>query len=414
MFIRTSCFNMLTAPFFTKWIRDLKADQFENGGVPFVIPHVLGENDHSSAGWGDAAVIVPWTLYLCYGDRRILEEQYDSMKAWVEYIRRQGENEYLWNTGFHFGDWVALDAKEGSFFSATPNDLIATAYYAYSTRLLAKTAMILGREEDHREYGTLYDNVVTAFRKEFVTANGRIVSPTQTGHIVPLVFDLLEEKDWKRTSDTLVKLLEENGSHLTTGFIGTPYLCFALSGSGHTDLAYKMLLQTDYPSWLYQITKEATTTWEHWDELKPDGTFWNRDMNSFNHYAYGSIGEWLYRVVAGIDLDENTPGYKHIVIRPQPGKVLTFARAELQTMYGPVRSGWEHTDGKMIIRITLPANTSATVFLPGAAIDQARENGLCLSEAPGIRSVVRLECGTQLEAGSGEYCFIYPYMGDEM
>jgi alpha-L-rhamnosidase len=409
MFARTACFNMSTAPFFTKWLRDLKADQFENGGVPFVIPHVLGVNDHSSAAWGDSAVMVPWTLYLCYGDERILAEQYDSMKAWVEYIRGQGENEFLWNTGFHFGDWVALDAKEGSFFGATPNDLIATAFYAYSTRLLAKTAEILGNAEDKKVYEALYENIVEAFRKEFVTPGGRLVSPTQTGYIVPLMFDLMEEKDKQRTVDTLVNLLEENKIHLTTGFVGTPYLCHVLSNNGRSDIAYKLLLQTDYPSWLYQVTKGATTVWEHWDGLKPDGTFWSRDMNSFNHYAYGSIGEWLYRVVAGIDTDEAKPGYKHILIRPQPGAELAYAKAGLQTMYGLVKSEWEKADGRMKVKVTVPPNTTATVILPGAVLEQVLESGTDVRTAAGVDGFEQVQAGVKLEVGSGEYCFEYAF-----
>ncbi|MDO8685777.1 MAG: family 78 glycoside hydrolase catalytic domain, partial [Clostridiales bacterium] len=257
VFIRTSCYNMNTAQFFKKWLNDLKADQLPNGGIPFVVPHVLDADSFSSSAWGDAAVVCPWTIYLCFGDTKILEDQYESMKAWVEYIRKQGENEYLWNTGFHFGDWLGLDSKEGSYIGATAKELVSTAFYAYSTELLVKTAKVLGKTNDITEYEALYKNIIKAFREEFVTPSGRLAVPTQTGHVLALMFNLMDEKDRKRTADTLIKYLEEGKYHLTTGFIGTPYLCHALSNAGYIDAAYKLLLQEDYPSWLYQIKKGA-------------------------------------------------------------------------------------------------------------------------------------------------------------
>jgi len=407
VFIRTACFNMHTASFFTKWLKDLKSDQLDNGGVPFVIPHVLKEDSNSSAAWGDAATICPWTLYLCYGDRRILEEQYESMKAWVEYIRSQGQDGYLWNTGFHFGDWLGLDSKEGSYFGATSNEYIATAFYAYSTSLVVKAAKILGKEEDAKKYQKLYSNILDAFRKEFVTPNGRIASPTQTAHVLALMFDLLEEKDKEKAIKTLVEYLEETKYHLTTGFVGTPYLCLVLSRYGYNDIAYKLLMQKDYPSWLYQITKGATTIWEHWDGIKEDGSFWSKDMNSFNHYAYGSIGDWLYRVVAGIDTDEEKPGYKHIYIRPQPDKSLSFAEASLNSMYGEIKSSWTWKEDNMELAISIPPNTTATVTLPYAKLDGLKENGKAVCDVEGIDICEETNLGVKLELGSGNYRFSY-------
>jgi alpha-L-rhamnosidase len=416
VFIRTACFNMNTVSFFEKWLRDLQADQLENGGVPFVIPDVLRGDiavdqkkaeSHSSSGWGDAAVICPWTVYLCYGDERILADRYDSMKAWVEYIRSRAENGMIWNAGFHFGDWVALDASEGSYFGATSTDLIATAFYAYSTGILAKTAKILGKEEDARDYTRLYQNVVTAFRKEFFTPAGRLAVPTQTAHVLALCFDLVAEGDRKRTVDTLARYIEENGVHLTTGFLGTPYLCHALSRNGHFDLAYRLLMQTDYPSWLYQVTKGATTIWEHWDGIKPDGSFWSPDMNSFNHYAYGAIGDWLYRAVAGIEIDEAKPGYKHILVQPQPGGSLEFAQAELESVYGTVRSGWRVERGGIRVEVAIPANTTATVALSGAKADRLTVDGKPLKEQEIILDYSENSAGVTVELGSGEYVFWY-------
>lgn len=408
VFIRTASYLHQIAPFFTKWLRDLAADQRADGGVPFVIPHVLDENAYSSSAWGDAAVICPWTVYLAYGDTRILEEQYDSMKAWVEYIRAQGDNEYLWNTGFHFGDWLGLDAKADSYIGATERDYIATAFYAYSTSLLVKTATVIGRAADAAAYAELYAKIVAAFNKEFVTPSGRLSAPTQTAHVLGLMFGLLEGTAKERAIAKLKVLLEESNNHLTTGFVGTPYLNFVLTDNGMNDAAYKLLLQQDYPSWLYQVTKGATTIWEHWDGIKEDGSFWSKDMNSFNHYAYGAIGDWMYRRVAGIDLAEGTAGYKEMFIRPYPGEGLEWVSAKMETMYGEVSSSWRKREGAGLeLAISVPVNASATVVLPGAQLDVAQESGAALSAAAGISGAVQTADGVQLKIGSGDYRFVW-------
>ncbi|MFC5404956.1 family 78 glycoside hydrolase catalytic domain [Cohnella soli] len=406
MFIRTATYLRNVAPFFTKWSRDLKADQREDGGVPSVVPHVLNEDSFSSAAWGDAAVICPWTIYLSYGDKRILAEQYESMQAWVGYIRSQGDNEFLWNTGFHFGDWLGLDSKPDSYIGATDRDFIATAFYAYSVSLVRKTAEVLGKVKDAEAYGELYERIIEALTEEFVTPSGRLAVPTQTGQVLGLMFGLFEGQAETRAADKLMSLLEESKFHLTTGFVGTPYLNHVLSNSGHNDAAYKLLFQQDYPSWLYQVTKGATTIWEHWDGIKEDGSFWSRDMNSFNHYAYGAIGDWLYRVVAGIDTTESGAGYKRITIRPQPGEGLNWAEGRLETMYGEVRSRWEkEASGIMRLETTIPANASAEVRLPGAKLETVTENGVALSASGGIQAAIQTEGAVVLEVGSGSYSF---------
>lgn len=408
MFVRTASYLNNIAPFFTKWSRDLAADQRRDGGVPFVIPNVLNDDSHSSSAWGDAAVICPWTIYVAYGDTRILEEQYDSMKAWVEYIRSQGDNAYLWNTGFHFGDWLGLDSKPDSYIGATDRDYIATAFYAYSTSLLQKTADILGKTEDADKYAELYARIVAAFTQEFVTPTGRLSVPTQTAQVLGLTFGLLEGAAKERAVAKLMELLEESKFHLTTGFVGTPYLNFALSENGQLEAAYKLLFQQDYPSWLYQVTKGATTIWEHWDGIKEDGSFWSKDMNSFNHYAYGAIGDWLYRCVAGIDVVEGTAGYKRISIRPQPGEGLTWAEGRLDAMYGEIVSRWSRgEDGAMTLQVAIPANTTASIVLPGAKLASAAESGSVLAEASGIFSAAETEAGVAVEAGSGQYSFTW-------
>lgn len=407
VFIRTAAFNYEVALFFTKWLRDLKADQHENGGVPFVIPDVLEPKDHSSSAWGDAAVICPWTLYQVYSDKRVLEQQYDSMKAWITYMRSQGENEYLWNTGFHFGDWLGLDAKEGSYIGATPRDLIATCFYAYSTSLFVKAAEVLGHSEDVAKYSELYERIVEAFTQEFLTPTGRLAAHTQTAHVLPLMFGLVKGSTRDRLAKTLAEYVVEQKNHLTTGFVGTPYLCHVLSENGYHDLAVSLVQQEDYPSWLYSIHKGATTIWEHWDGIKPDGSFWSDDMNSYNHYAYGSIGDWLYRVVAGLDSDDQQPGYKRIHFRPRPDSGLEYAKASLHSSYGKIRSEWKkEADGRVFYEFQLPPNTTGLATLRGATLAMASVNGQAAQTATGVLSAEESNGELRLELGSGIYAII--------
>nr|WP_183601165.1 glycoside hydrolase family 78 protein [Paenibacillus phyllosphaerae] len=410
VFIRTAAFNYGVAPFFAKWLRDLKADQREDGGVPFVVPHILDDNSFSSAAWGDAAVICPWVVYQCYGDKRVLEEQYGSMKGWVDYIREQGSDPYLWNTGFHFGDWLGLDAKDGSYIGATPRDLIATCFYAYSTGLFVKTAEVLGRTNDAAEYGELYRNIVAAFTREFLTPSGRLAAHTQTGQVLPLMFGLVEGDVRERLARTLAEYVEEQKNHLTTGFVGTPYLTHVLTENGLHDIAVKLVQQEEYPSWLYSVRQGATTIWEHWDGIKPDGSFWSDDMNSYNHYAYGAVGDWLYRAVAGLDMDEAQPAYKRILFRPRPDSQLEFAKASYESVYGTIRSEWrKEKDGSVHYEFEVPPNTTATAILRGAAltgVKLAQQSGrLTVDAGSGVLSATEQEGGVILALGSGRYSF---------
>ena len=323
VFSRTAAFNMDVAGFFTKWLADVAADQSREGSVPFVVPDVLsqdGKFSGGSAAWADVATIIPWNVYLAYGDARLLERQYPSMKAWVEYMRREAGEKNLWTTGFHFGDWLAFATTASDYPGATTGkDLIATAFYAHSTDLLQRAAAVLGRKEDAAEYAALLPKIKEAFRTEFVTAAGRVGENTQTAYALALQFDLLPEEQRAGAAQRLATEVKTRG-HLTTGFVGTPYLCDVLTRFGHLDVAYKLLNREEYPSWLYPVKQGATTIWERWDGQKPDGTFQDVGMNSFNHYAYGAIGEWMYRVVAGLELDPREPGYKHVLAQPRPGR----------------------------------------------------------------------------------------------
>lgn len=407
VFARTACFNFDVASFYTKWLKDLAVDQFDNGIIPWVIPDVL--NSGGSAAWADACVIVPWTVYLCYGDERILEEQYQSMKAWVNYIQEQAGDRFLWNKGSHFGDWLAFNTTRSDYPGATTDkDLIATAYFAYSTYLLQKTAKVLGKKDDSEKYLLLLDNIKNAFQKEFVTPNGRLASNTQTAYSLALAFHLLPdsliEKAAERLADNVTTF-----KHITTGFVGTPLVCQVLSDYGYTDLAYMLLNREEYPSWLYPITMGATTIWERWDGVKPDSTFQDSGMNSFNHYAYGAIGEWLYRVVAGIEIDENEPGYKHILIQPRPGGSLTDAGASIHSMYGKVESSWKILGDQFNITITIPHNTHATTILPNAKLEEVLESGKALKNVIGIRHSYQNGDAVVLDLGSGCYQFTHEW-----
>ncbi|MDQ6417946.1 family 78 glycoside hydrolase catalytic domain [Paenibacillus sp. LHD-117] len=406
VFISTALFNYQGAPFFMKWLRDLKAEQHEDGGVPYVIPDIVG--GASSAAWGDAAVICPWTVYQYYGDLRLLEEQFESMKKWVEYIRAQGKNEYMWNTGFHFGDWLALDAKENSYIGSTPTSLIATAYFAYSTRIVRDAALVLGRSEEADRYEGLYQNVRQSFQDEFVTKTGRVASPTQTAHVLALVFDLVDEHVKKRVAADLNDMIVENDYHLSTGFVGTPYLCFALSNHGYHTTAVRLLMQESYPGWLYSVSKGATTIWEHWDSIKPDGSFWSDDMNSFNHYSYGAVGDWMYKKVAGLDFSTTVPGFKRTRIAPLFGSTkLTFAKASYLSMYGQVESSWRIIGDRIELEAIIPANTSAEIVLMGAKAGDIVENGITLDQTKGILSITENDDHVLIMVGSGEYRFQY-------
>ncbi|WP_424767857.1 family 78 glycoside hydrolase catalytic domain [Paenibacillus sp. sgz302251] len=404
VFISTALFNYQGAPFFKKWLRDLKAEQHEDGGVPYVIPDIVG--GASSAAWGDAAVICPWTVYQYYGDLRLLEEQFESMKNWVEYIRAQGKNEYMWNTGFHFGDWLALDAKENSYIGSTPTSLIATAFFAYSTRIVRDAAQVLRRGEEAERYEELYRNIRSSFQDEFVTKTGRIASPTQTAHVLALVFDLVDEQVKERVAADLNAMIVENDYHLSTGFVGTPYLCFALSDHGYHTTAVRLLMQESYPGWLYSISKGATTIWEHWDSIKQDGSFWSDDMNSFNHYSYGAVGDWMYKKVAGLDFA--APAFKRVRIAPLFGSTkLTYAKASYRSMYGEIESGWQVTGDRMVLEARIPANTTAEIVLLGPSVTGLVENGIPLDQAEGILSVVQHDDHVVVVVGSGVYRFQY-------
>lgn len=406
VFSMTAAYNFNVAAFYTKWMRDVEADQLPTGRVPHVIPDVL-HGDGGSTAWADVSVIVPWTTYLSYGDKRILEVQYSSMKAWVDFMKGRAGDDNLWTGDNHYGDWLAFATTRSDYPGATTEkDLIATAYYAYSSGLLSKIASVLGKEDDAKTYAQLSENIKKAFVYAFVAPSGRMVSHTQTAYSLALAFDILPEDLRPAAAGFLAADVKKMG-HLTTGFVGTPLLCKTLSANGYADLAFMLLNRKEYPSWLYPVTQGATTIWERWDGQKPDGTFQDVGMNSFNHYAYGAIGEWLYQYVAGINIDPKAPGYKHIILEPHSGGGLTHADAEFISIYGKIKSAWNLEGNDFVYEVTVPANTTASVSLPGAKTDTLSADSLPLPENM-KKGMKQTDTGVSLEVGSGSYTFRYP------
>ncbi|MFD3275883.1 family 78 glycoside hydrolase catalytic domain [Aquirufa echingensis] len=405
VFSRTAAFNFNVNQFFAKWLKDVQADQAPNGAVPFVIPDVLTrttigkENTQSgAAGWSDASIIIPYNVYTSYGDKQVLENQYASMKAYLNYVRGAAKND-LWNTGFQFADWLSYrvdDSKGmiGQKSAVTDNYLVAQCFYAYNTQLMIKAARILGETEDYKEWERLLDRIKLQFQKEFMTANGRLISETQTAYILALQFDMIPSSLREAALARLVSNIEGYKYHLTTGFLGTPFLNPVLTRFGRSDVAFKLLLQDTYPSWLYPIKAHgATTIWERWDSMKPDSTFQDPGMTSFNHYAYGAVGDWMYRTIGGIDTEEfDGAGYKQSVIKPELGGGLSFAKTSLETPYGKISSDWRLDSGVFRLQVEVPVNTSASVILPAFGQNRRTLDGVEIS-------------GDRVRLGSGTYLF---------
>ncbi len=373
VFVRIAAINFDVYTFFSKWLGDMILDQRENGMVPNIIPDINCDEDAVSSAWGDAAVICPWEIYRAYGKPEILEQCYPMMKKWVDYIRDQGDNAYLWlNCNAHFGDWLALDGinekNERHNFEdeieldgdtikgATDHDLIASCYYAYSTSLLVKAGEVLGK--DMQEYCVLEQNIKKAIRERFIAEDVPICK-TQTACAMLICFDIHPSK---KTGELLQSLVTENGNKLKTGFVGTPLLLHALTKSGYNAVAYDLLMQEEFPSWLYSVNRGATTMWEHWDGVNEKGDMWSKTMNSFNHYAYGAVGDWIFGECAGIQ--PASPGYQSIRLCPKCDRRLGFLKAHIDTPHGRVVSAWYYKENRIYFEFEIPQNVSATLLLP--------------------------------------------------
>jgi alpha-L-rhamnosidase len=440
IFAPSASFLMDTRAFFSKWLRELSLEQFPNGMLGNFVPNPYRlANDgmskflrltDGSSGWGDAAVFIPWALYWAYGDRQILEDQYESMRAWVGYVTKQAgrvnwakrfsprywsdqacraRQSLIWDTGYHWGEWLEPgqgDPKKlfgGMLKRALFGEpVVATAYFFYSTRLLAQTAQVLGKTADAQTYTELAEQIKQAYIQEFIGPDGRIHPDRQASYVRVLAFDLAPQELKPAITAHLVRLVRAAGNHIGTGFLSTVFLCHVLAENGHLDIAYELLNQKTIPSWLYAVTKGATTIWESWEGIREDGT----PQLSLNHYSPGAIINFLHRKVAGIEA--SAPGYKHITIQPLPGGGLTSASASYESAHGLIRSAWHQENGRMRLEVTLPANTRARIVLPGAILSQVTENGQPLSQVPGLFTPVQTGPDTTLAAGSGNYCFEYP------
>lgn len=419
---KTASIFMNVLPFFEKWLEDLAAEQFADGAVGNTVPNVLGLHNteewerlrqtvtnpkqaalignrpgepsiiDGSAGWGDAAVIMPWTLYVCYGDRSLLEKQYASAKAWVEYMRSNAKNanerykdslayatrtdgeldaEYIWDTKYHWGEWLEADVNikdlkvDYQERAAISEPLVATAYYALSTRLLAEMAGVLGKQEDEETYRTLYQKIKRVYNRYFIRQDGTIVEGRQAPNVRVLAFDLAEEELQQSVADQLAKMVRDEDDHLNTGFLSTPFILHVLADYGYVDVAYRLLEQETCPSWLYAVRKGATTIWESWRGVTPEGEM----SGSLNHYAYGAVCDFLFAYTAGIRPVKDKPGYKHFMLQPCPGGTLQYAFATYESLYGTISSGWQRTDNGINYRFTVPPNTMAAIKLPGSESD---------------------------------------------
>ncbi|HZT40993.1 MAG TPA: glycoside hydrolase family 78 protein [Chthonomonadaceae bacterium] len=402
IFARTGTYNMDIAAFMTKWIQDVEDAQSPEGAYSDISPRVKDDMADGAPGWGDAGVIVPWTLYAVYDDTRLIERHYESMAKWIDYIHAANPN-LLWENrrNHDFGDWLNIDAD-------IPRDVMATAYFAYDAHLLAQMAQALGKADDAQKYQQLFEGIRDAFDTAFVSPDGRIKGDTQTCYVLALRFDLLPENLRPLAAQHLVENIQKRDGHLSTGFIGVGYLLPTLTRTGHLDVAYRLLNNDTFPSWGYSIKHGATTIWERWDGWTEEKGFQNPGMNSFNHYSLGSVGEWLYETVAGIDLDPTQPGYKHMILHPQPGGGLTWAQATYDSLYGPITSDWKLDNGAFSWKVTVPANTTATVYVPAKDAAGVTESGHPANQAEGVK-FLRMEAGFAVYAiGSGDYTFTSP------
>lgn len=368
VFSMTAAYNMDVAAFFKKYLYDMYTEQQKmDGGVPFIVPNICFGNQVSAA-WRDAAVIIPWNMYLMYGDAAMLMEQYEGMKAWIEYVLSRDEaggGTRLWTSDAHFGDWLALDSPDAGLpIGGTDMVMIATAYYYLSVRLTRKAAAVLKREEDVLRYQTLEKEIREAFLREFFTSTGRLAVDTQTAYALVLYTGLYQEGQQKRLIDGLVNQLKKNGYRLNTGFVGTPFLCQMLSKYGRNDLAYHLLLNEEYPGWLYCVKLGATTIWERWNSVMPDGHMNPEGMNSLNHYAYGAIQEWMYRCMLGIQPLEEYPGFEKFILAPQPNRRLKWVGGSFKSSQGEICSSWKYEEnGKLIYHFEIPFGSEAYVIL---------------------------------------------------
>ncbi len=407
MFLRTAAFNMEVTGFFSHWLQSLVEAQTARGTIPAVVPPVDGLHPDGGPAWADAATICPWTLYLCSGDRRILERCFPACARFVDELRATNPDLIRRKTAHDFagyGDRLAPDGG-GADGGDTPKELIGTAYFAHSARLVAAVARVLGRKAEEKAYSALADAVRAAFRREFLTREGALTAPTQTAAVLALHFDLVPSRLRARVAADLVGDIERRGGILSTGIVGSSYLPHVLAATGHLEVAFRLLHRKERPSWLHAVTQGATTIWERWDGRTEEHGFQDPEMNSFNHYAFGAIGAWLHAVVAGIEVEPDNPGYKHIRLQPRPGGGIAAARAKLASPLGELASAWRSAPCRFDWEVTVPANATASARIPAPPDARVTEGGKALERAPGVSRVARTPDAVTCELASGRYRF---------
>jgi alpha-L-rhamnosidase len=397
VFVRTAAMNADVAPFFTKWLVDVDDGQTADGAFSDVNPNTMGCG--SVPAWADAGVICPWTIYQIYGDRRILQRHLPAMTRWVEWCRTHSTGLIRdKDRGNDYGDWLSIG-------SDTPKDLIGTAYFAYSTNLVARSYKAIGNDSQAAKYEKLFREIKAAFNKRYVKPDGRIHGNTQCCYAMALKFNLLTEELRAKAAQYLQDDIQAKGWHLSTGFVGVSYLLPVLTQAGKLDTAYRLLMQDTFPSWLFSVKHGATTIWERWDGWTPERGFQDPGMNSFNHYSLGSCGQWLFDSVGGIGLDPRHPGFEHVIIHPRVGGGLTSANASFDSIRGRISSAWTLKDGQFTLDVRIPANTTASVYVPAADAANVKESGKTATEAEGVK-LLRVANGEAVFAvQSGAYRF---------
>ncbi len=393
IYVRTATYNTDVSAFFTKWLVDVEDAQLETGAFPDVAPR-KGALGGGVAAWGDAGVICPWTIYHVYGDTRILARHYDAMARWIDYCK--GTTKDLLRPAKGYGDWLSIKAD-------TPKDVLATAYFAHSTKLMAQIAGVLDKQEDAAKYNELFEQIKAAFNKAYVGADGRIKGDTQTDYVLALAFDLLDADKQALAKQHLVDNIKARDWHLSTGFVGTKDLMMTLTNIGRPDVAYRLYHNDTFPSWGFSIKHGATSIWERWDGWTPDKGFQDPGMNSFAHYSFGAVAEWMFRTIGGIDTDG--PGYRNIIIRPLPGGRVDFARARYNSINGLIATDWRLQGGNLYLNVTIPANTTATVYIPATGIDNITESGQPANQAAGVEFLRMHDNAAVCRIGSGSYRF---------
>ncbi len=390
VFFRTAAINFDVKKFFIKWLGDMALEQHKDGAVEGVVPACLRTHKTNiSTAWGDAACVIPFEMYTAYGDKELLGQHFPMMQKWVEYMHAAGPEEFLWLGGGHYGDWLAMDGNPDECVGQTPTDFLASAGFAYCTLLLIRAGYILGK--DVKKYEQMYAKIKEAFRARYMKdglplllRNGSDseiqIDETETAYVILLRFALCNDDEREGITEALVKLIEKKGGHMTTGFVGTPHILQALSENGRVDVAYDLLLKETSPSWLYSVLHGATTMWEHWNGIREDGTFWSEGMNSFNHYAFGAVYDWIFTTVLGINTAPAAPAYEKIAIEPHPDRRLGFAEATYETKFGSLRSYWYYKGERIYYEFDIPEGITAYLSLPSGYNEILTGGKYCFTE----------------------------------